>query len=300
MRARRQQPVIEAATGKIWKKGHKSPGPGTRIDRREIRPAGCAGLALLCALFGWPSMGKSDEAPAATPFRPGITDPAALPMPGWLDVEAGWQRAGEGEDHRRDTIPYLIKLAFTPDWGLLVGGDAHVWTIAQDGLRADGFGDTSVLIKYRIPVAENAAFAIQGGITAPTARDAIGVGRPDYVLTGIFSLDFDPYALDLNLGGSRVGRVEDGEGRSGLAWAASLSRSLTDKWEAAAEFSGEHRKGTRGTALFLVSTSYALTDRIVLDVGGARGLSEDADDWQVFAGITVLLAQLWQASPADD
>jgi hypothetical protein len=252
-----------------------------------------AGAANFFAVFAWSLACQAEEAPRATPFRPGIGDPAALSLPGWVEVEAGWQRAGEGEDTRRDTIPYLFKLAFTENWGVLVGGDAYAWVIDQNGARADGVGDTSVLVKYRLPVAGAVELAVQGGVVVPTAPEMIGSGETDYVLTGIVSFDFDPYALDLNIGGTRFGRLEEGEERHGIAWSASLGRSITEDWEVGIELSGEHREGARGTALALASTSYAVTDRIVVDFGAAKGLGEDADDWQVFAGFTVLLTKLF-------
>ena len=47
--------------------------------------------------------------PAATPYRPSVSSPAALPTPGYLELEAGWQKAGGKET--RSGLPLLLKYA---------------------------------------------------------------------------------------------------------------------------------------------------------------------------------------------
>ena len=81
--------------------------------------------ALACA----GSVCAADDAndPAVVPYRPSVSTPAQLSAPGWLELEAGGLRAaGPERGTSRTTLPWTLKLAFTPDWGIRVGGDAWV------------------------------------------------------------------------------------------------------------------------------------------------------------------------------
>lgn len=50
------------------------------------------------------------EEPAATPYRPMVSHPAVLPMPGMPEIELGGQRSSGGPDKRRDGVQILATL----------------------------------------------------------------------------------------------------------------------------------------------------------------------------------------------
>ena len=82
---------------------------------------------LLLALLACASVAHADDSggPAVVPYRPSVSTPAQLSAPGYLELEAGGLRAtGPDRGVARTTLPYTLKLAFTPDWGVRVGGDA--------------------------------------------------------------------------------------------------------------------------------------------------------------------------------
>ena len=222
-----------------------------------------------------------DEAPAATPYRPSVSTPAALSAPGWLEIEAGALHARASLDARRSSLPYTFKIAFTPDWGLRFGGEAWVRQRDAAGQRLDGGGDASVVLKRRFAVDDASAFGIELGATLPTA------------LTGIYSADLGEYHTDLNLGLTRVGLAETGVGRMQTLWAASLSRALNDQWGLVGELSGTRRSGTDSTSQFLFAASYSVSRALSLDAGLARSLRSGAPDWSVFSGFTLLAARLF-------
>ena len=87
----------------------------------------------------------SAEEPSATPYRPTISSPAALPAPGY--VEAGFLRATNDDPRRRDSLPVLFKYAFTENVGVLVGGEAHVRYYSGIDGKATGAGDTNLTLK---------------------------------------------------------------------------------------------------------------------------------------------------------
>src|SRR6059058_2176255 len=94
-----------------------------------VVPAVAAGSLALHA--------HADEV-TVTPYRPSVSTPATLSAPGWLEVEAGGQRSRGSDPVVRDSIPYSLKLAFTPNWGVRVSGDAWVSERDAGGNTARG------------------------------------------------------------------------------------------------------------------------------------------------------------------
>jgi len=248
-----------------------------------------ATAALVCAACAH----ADDGGPAVVPYRPSVSTPAQLSAPGYLELEAGGLRAtGPDGGASRTTLPYTLKLAFSPDWGIRVGGDAWVHQ-AQPGATQDSVGDTSIVLKRRFAVSDATAWGLELGETLPTAKDGVGIGRAQTTINGIFSSDFAPgWHTDINVNETRVG----GSG-PGSAWqlglAAALSRNLSDAWGVVGEFSGTHQGGTPATAQFLAAASWNQSPAAVFDFGATRGLNDASPRWQVFAGVTVRLAKLF-------
>lgn len=232
------------------------------------------------------------EEPSATPYRPTVSTPANLSEPKWLEVELGGLHTSGGDSKRRDSIPYTVKYAFTPDWGVRVGGDAWLQQVASDGSRLSGFGDTAIILKRRFPLSDNHAFGLEGGANLPTAKDGLGAGKTDYVVNAIYSANLNAYHADLNLAASRIGQLDAGTGRWQRTWAAALSRPLDERFSLAAEVSGTNQRGIASTAQFLVAASYNYSNRVVFDAGAASGLTRATPDWSLFAGVTILLAKV--------
>jgi hypothetical protein len=248
-------------------------------------------LALMSAAM---TAAAADDAPAATPYRPTVSNPADLSEPGWLEVELGWQRVHGGSDKQRDSLPVLAKLAFTPDWGILIGGDLDVRSKDNAGAVSKGVGDTTITLKHRIPTAtEGTAFGIELGYKSPTAPDSIGSGKADYIFNGIYSTDFSGNHFDLNLGATRLGTADAGQSRTQHSWAASLSRAFGDQWGAFAELSGTAQRGVSAQSQLLAGASYNVSKRVVLDAGMTSGLAATSQDWSVFFGITILAGKVW-------
>ena len=234
----------------------------------------------------------TDDPPSVTPYRPSVSTPAALSAPGWLEVEAGVTHERAGDPSRRDSIPYTLKLAFSDDWGVRIGGDAWVRQRDAAGTRLSGGGDTTIVLKRRFAVDEGSAFGLEGGVNLPTARSGLGSGKADWSVNGIYSADIGPWHTDLNLVATRVGAVDPGTGRGQLLWAASLSRTLNDRWGVVGEFSGTRQRGVDGSAQFLAAASYNVSRSLALDAGVARSL-RSGREWSAFAGLTMLVARLF-------
>jgi hypothetical protein len=194
---------------------------------------------------------------------------------------------------RGDALSYTLKLAFTPDWGVRLGGDAWVRQTDEAGQRLRGAGDTSIVLKRRFAIDDAQAFGIEAGATLPTGRDGIGSAKSDSLLNGIYSADLCAYHLDLNLAATRFGQARSDTGRVQALWAAGASRSLTERWSVVGELSGTHQRGNPNTRQLLVAGGYGLSSRLALDAGLSRSLRSGAPDWSVFAGMTWLATRLF-------
>ncbi|NYE63073.1 hypothetical protein FHW58_004295 [Duganella sp. 1224] len=254
----------------------------TRVNRFII-------FAGLCAVLA-PAHAQDD---AVLPYRPSVSTPAQLPVPGQLELETGFQRVQPGAI-RRDSLPYTFKLAFNAQWGVLVEGEAYVSSRDDAGSpRQRGFGDTTFVLKRAFIIDDATAFGLEFGAKAPTAKDTIGSGKSDYSINGIFSRDLGPVHMDLNLNATRLGAYDAGTGRTQTGWATAFSTPVSDKWQAIGELSGTRRDNTPNTAQLLAAASYSASKRLVFDVGVARGLTSASPDWTLFGGVTLPLGKLW-------
>lgn len=245
------------------------------------------GLAALCVVAH-----ADDEGDAITPYRPSVSSPAQLPVPGQLEVELGGLHA-RSDDARRSSVPFAFKLAFSKEWGVVVGGEAHVWARDDSGTKAQGLGDTTLVLKRSWIVDDATAFGAELGAKLPTANDSIGSGRADYVLNAIFSRDIGPVHMDANLNATRLGAFEEGAGRTLLGVSASFSGALSDHWGLTGEVSGTHRAGAANGTQLLTAVTYSPSKRLTFDIGIARAVRPAPATTQVFAGVVFPLARLW-------
>ena len=270
------------------------------MRRRECSVFPCALLALCTAIvYSWASHAESGSAiaPAVTPYRPSVSTPAQLSAPGWLEGEFGLLGA-RSDGAQRDSVPFALKLAFTPDWGIRVGGEALVRVDPDPSGSRYAIGDTAIVLKRRLGVGsqgdwgelKNAAFGLEGAVIAPTGRD--GIGQTAYSVNTIFSADAGAWHSDSNVYGTRLTQVDPGMGHWQWGWASSLSRAVSEHFSVGAEVSGTRQGGVHDAAQLLASGSYLLSSGSVLDAGAARSLQHSGATTQLFAGITMMLGRV--------
>lgn len=255
---------------------------------------GSAAAALAAGLLSL-ATGRAcaEERPAAVPYRPSVSTPAALSAPGWLDGELGLARLREVEGTSSHAFVYALKLAFSEDWGVRIVGDAFLRSV-EAGVATRGGGDTSIIVKRRFAVDDRSAFGLEGGISLPTARSGLGTDGTDVFVTGIYSVDpSDDWHVDLNLALRRFGASSPDLGRTESLWAAAVTRSLGTRWALGAELSGTRRGASGATSQWLVATSYAVDRSVILDLGVSRGLGSSSESWAVFAGATFVIGRLF-------
>ena len=88
------------------------------------------------------------------------------------------------------------------------------------------------------------AFGLELGANVPTAKSALGSGKADYKLNGIYSQHIRRLHLDINLNATRIGAPEQGSSRVETGLAAALSNEFNKNWTGVVEWSGTRRSGT--------------------------------------------------------
>ena len=267
--------------------------PGMRKSAFGMQDSLRRYLLLLCTAVT--PFATAEDLPSVTPYRPTVSNPAALSQPGWLEVETGFNSSRASDNGRRGNLPYLFKLAFSDSFGVLLGGDAYIDQTDQAGSKLSGAGDTLLMLKQKWATSEdgNTAFGVEYGFKSPTAKDGLGSGKTDYLLNGIYSTELSGNTIDLNVSYTELGDAQPGEARQQWGWATGWSRPLNDIWGIAAELSGTTRQGAESSRQFLGAVSYNMNRRVVWDAGFTVGLTPAAPTWSVFAGVSILAGKLW-------
>lgn len=246
---------------------------------------------VTCALA---QSARADEV-AVTPYRPTVSTPAALSAPDWVEVEMGLVNSNGGIPTPRDSAPYAIKLAFSDNWGVRIGGELWVRDVGETGRNINGVGDTGIVLKRRFAVNERSAFGLELGVMAPTAPAGLhsGSGGTDYGVNAIYSTDFgSAFHTDLNYSVTRLGEMGPGESRDLTVWAAALSYAIDPRWGVGGELSGTQQGGADSTEQLLFAATFSPSKRITWDFGFVRGLNSATPTWSLFAGCTFLVAHL--------
>ncbi|MBI3711946.1 MAG: transporter [Burkholderiales bacterium] len=232
------------------------------------------------------------ETPAVSPYRPSVSSPAQLPFPGQLELDMGWLSSHDSGG-ARTSLPYQWKLAFNQEWGVLIGGEAQIWSRENSLTRQHGSGDTSLTLKRAFLVNESEAWGVEIGAKLATARSGFGSGKQDLNLNLIYSRDLGAVHLDVNGNVTQLGAVELGESRLLHGLSTSLSAPMSEQWAANLEWSGSYQRGAGAQTQFLMALVYSPSRRLSLDVGMSRKLDQHqhVDSW--FVGMVMPIARLF-------
>lgn len=252
----------------------------------------CLGLlAMLTCQVSLLAQAADDVENPITPYRPSVSNSAQLPVTGQLELEMG-VNVSKDDGSRRQSLPYLFKLAFSKEWGVLLGGEARVIN-DEAGQRNQGFGDTSLTIKRAFIVDDDTAFGLEFGNKFPTAKEPLGSGKPDWTLNSIYSQDFGKLHADINLNLTHQGFAEDNTSHWQTGLSGSFSAALNEQCGVTAEWAGWHRAGTRNQGQALLAFTYSPNKRLTFDAGLIKGLTSSSSDRSWFAGVVIPVAKLW-------
>ncbi|WP_230410222.1 transporter family protein [Undibacterium rugosum] len=230
------------------------------------------------------------EGEPISPYRPSVSNSAQLPAVGQLELELGMLTASS--DSRRQSLPYLMKLAWSEQWGVLLGGEARVRN-TQAGVVEQGVGDTSLVLKRAFILDQETAYGLELSVKLPTAGSVLGSGKRDIGLNSIYSKDIGEWHVDHNLNLTQLGTCEEGSScwQSGLS--SAWTYNLSDKAEIIGEWSGTQRRGTKPQSQILLAFTYSPTPRLCFDIGVTKGMSQNANNWTWFAGVVMPLGKLF-------
>jgi hypothetical protein len=266
--------------------------------RRASRTAPLAiGLALATCLGASPARaaGFPDESYRALPCRPTIACTADLVPPGALEIELGYLRKKlpDGVAH---SVPLLLKLTLLRDLQLQAGTGTALLSMHGVTKPVDDF---SAGLKLR--------FLHQGGI-APSLSVSLAAGGVDVwsegktaygaLATVYATKDIGWLHADLN-GGVNVWRL-GGEYATQPFGALALSTDLGHGFSPMIEGYAYGNAGFIGPkdAGILAALAYAPIPYLVFDVGGDVALFRDTRSFSLFAGVTMILADLWDEGGA--
>ncbi len=232
------------------------------------------------------------------PSRPGLGTTPCTIAAGKLSLETGivdWERDDQ-PGSRTDTIAIAaseVRLGVTDTSEVLV-----VWApFAQERVREagpvrrrQGVGDVTLGFKQNLARPDGSGFswAVQPIVTLPVGRVGSGDWQTgllvpmSYDLSGSINLQVTP--------GIDAAANDDGDGRHlSYGTIAGLQIKLGGTVDAIVEFearANDDPAGHERLASAALSFAWAPTDDLQLDVGGVAGLSHDAPDARLYAGIS--------------
>lgn len=204
-----------------------------------------------------------------------------------------------GENTRSRTwnmaVPNL-KLGLTNSTDIQFVVDNYVRQTTSDKIAntrdtIDGFGDVTIRLKQNLWGNDGGqtAFALMPYIKTPTNTNNLGNGEVEWGVIAPLAIDLgNGYGIGLM---TQVDYLKDADNKGyhpSFVNTATLAVELTDKIGSYYEVFTEKGTDTGAEWAVMLDTgiTYALNDNVQLDMGMNIGVTEAADDFQPFLGIT--------------
>lgn len=235
--------------------------------------------------------------------RPDVTESPRTVDAGHVQVELSllaYTHEREGEAHA-DTLAILpanLKVGLTNDVDLQLVLDpyTHGRGRAADGTsrRSSGFGDTQLRLKINLWGNDGGptALGVMPFVQFPTAGDERGTGCVEGGVIVPFSADLPAGFGMAAMAELDLVRDEANEGYGvEFLHTVNLNRDLFGDLGGYVEYVGVSPIDTGGgyVALLSLGLTYGLSDDVQLDAGVNIGLSDAAEDYTVFAGVSFRL-----------
>jgi hypothetical protein len=251
-----------------------------------------------------PESAPSPPAPAPAPAelvtdRPDQTESAAVVAPGFVQLETGVDAAVEGGDPRAETTAFgstLVRAGVVEGLELRLGWGG--WERTEEGGAADeGAADAELGLKVRLWEARGARpqAALLAGVSLPVGERGRSSERHDPALRLAFAHDLPAgAALGYNLGLAWSSEPGDAgaETSARLEYTATLGFGLSERVGAFVELFGDAPvdapAGAAGPAHAAdAGLTLLVTPRLQLDLAAGAGLSAEAPDRFLTAGVSI-------------
>ena len=272
-----------------------------RSAGRAVRTA-LALLAMSVPAWAQPQPAAAPNPRATQPERPTVATHAYAVAPGYIELEAGFQRQQEGALANRLAVPLLLKIGLSERVQLdLAPGLSRD---AQGGRAKSGITDVVVGVKWRLtddaPVI--GAFAMQGAVSLPTGstESGRGSGKAAVNLLAISSHRFGPLSLDINAGYTRLGGESEVAPRDSTVWTVSTGFPIAGRTGWVAELYGF--PGTSGpngqppVVAALTGPTLTLSPSFVLDAGATFDVLRFGGT-AIYGGLTWNIGRAWGSPP---
>jgi len=249
-------------------------------------------FALLAVMAAPHALAQTDPFVAS---RPGATEgPIAVPR-GYLQLETEIASYARTRDSGFEADSYSLA-ASTLRYGLGDGWDAEV--VVQPFLRsevtiggiedsADGFGDVTLRVLKNLFGQDGvgAAMAVIGYVSLPSATNGMGAGRVEGggFLTGSFPL-VESWGAAWTVGAA-ARNMGGGDYQAEGSLALQLNHAFSETISAYAEVAASRLEhDTQAPATFDIGAAWLIGETTQIDAGANFGITDSADDFQVFAG----------------
>lgn len=225
------------------------------------------------------------EPPPLISDRPDFTESSNAVPRGLLQIESGFTFTNDSSGFRLFNAPETLLR-----WG---AGHRSEWRLGLPDVlaqrrvgRRTGFGDAYLGFKRELGHVKGFEAAFVPGVSLPTGSAGIGTGGldPEMLLTWAAPLG-GPWSISGQFGAAWFRN----ETKRSFNWAPTVSvgRSLGGRWTSFVEYAGSFTGGDSEVHLLHHGYLYSLTPNSQLDVHGGFGLSRDAPDFFIGAGIVV-------------
>jgi hypothetical protein len=193
-------------------------------------------------------------------------------------------------------LPINLKLGLSDSTDIQLLVDPHVRRTVTDRAtgfreRVSGFGDITLRLKHNLwgNNGGRTALALMPFVTLPTSSNGLGTDRAEFGLIVPLAIGVsERIGIGLMTEIDLVGAPDGGGYAVTLINSATISYSLTERLGAYTELFTERgtEQGARWIVTGDVGLTYALTENLQLDGGVNIGITQAADDLELFMGVS--------------
>jgi len=241
------------------------------------------GLLAACST----AVSAQDAQIEVNPNRPTFASPSLTTQSGVAEVELGVQRTLLRDRSTAFSTPTLLKLGLVKDFELRLSSNGYLRITSPGARTASGLADVALGAQWCFvhggPLGLD--MAVQGTHKFATAGARLGSGEADNSLGLFASRDLGKTHVDLNVFETWLGQASGSLRQP--AGAISVSHGFTEAWSVGVEvYALGAYGGNARTVSNLWYVARKVSSRLVVDGGVDIGLSQGAQRYSVFAGLT--------------
>lgn len=223
--------------------------------------------------------------------RPDTTESPYTVDPGAVQLEMSFfDYTKNGDAETWVAAPFNLKVGLTESTDIQFIFDPYIYHDADGGASTDGVGDVQIRLKWNIWGNDGGrtALAIMPFVKLPTASDDLGNEELEGGVIVPWATDLaEGLGLGLMAEFDFIYDEEDDDYDLELVTTAALGIDLSDWWGMYVEGVAITSTDADFRALAGFGVTYAIDANVVVDAGMNIELTGDADDVNIFSGITV-------------